>query len=185
MYFLRKAPNKGVRTIAKIAQRQIRRAANCAKIMLAILYDIFLHPPAYNYITPLLEQGKQNASGIALHKHSMGVSPRFAFGSLLLMATSPNQGGPPPRLPDHINSRSNSIHKRLCQVAAEYDPATRSIAFSFNFGHSYHNLVPAILAELKHIQAIPWPMIIDEPERQTLLQSRIAHHHRQQQQHEA
>ncbi len=184
LYFLRKAPDKGVGTIAKIAQRQIRRAADCAEIMYAILYDTFLHPPADNYITPLLEHGKQNTSGVTLHKHSMGVSPKFAFGTLLLMAAAPNLGKSPPSLPDHINIRSNSIHKRLCQVAAEYDIATRTIALNFNFGHSYQHLVPAILAELKHIQAIPWPIIIDEPE-QTLFRSRIAHHHCQQQQHEA
>ena len=185
LYFLRKAPDKGVGTIAKIAQRQMRRAANCAEIMHAILYDIFLHPPADNYITPLLEQGKQNTSGITLHKHSMGVSPKFAFGTLLLMATAPNQGESPSRLSGHINICSNSIHKRLCQVAAEYDIATRSIALNFNFGHSYQHLAPAILAELKHIQSIPWPVIIDEPERQTQLHSSTAHHHCQQQQQKA
>ena len=31
LYFLHKAPDKGVGTIAKIAQRQIRRAADCAE----------------------------------------------------------------------------------------------------------------------------------------------------------
>ncbi len=152
--------------------------------MYAILYDVFLHPPADNYITPLLQQGKQNTSGSPLHKHSMGVSPKFAFGTLLLMAIAPKQGEAPPSLSDHINIRSNSILKRLCQVVAEYDIATRTIALNFNFGRSYQHLVPAILAELKHIQSIPWPIIIDEPE-QTLFRSRIAHHHCQQQQHEA
>ena len=185
LHFLRKAPDKGVRSIAKIAQRQIRRAANCARIMHAIFYDIFLLPAAHNYITPLLEQGKQHASSVALHKHSMGVSPKYAFGSLLLMGSSPNQGGSPPRLPGPISSSHNSIHKRLRQVASEYDLATRSIALNFNFGHSYHTLVPAIMAELKHIQAIPWPMVIDEPEGQTLLQCRFAHRRRHQQQHGA
>ena len=177
--FLKKAPDKGVGTIAKIAQRQIRRAADCADIMCAVFHDIFLHPPADNYITPLLQQGKQNISGGPLHKHSMGVTPRFAFGTLLLMAMAPKQNEAPPGLPDHINLRSNSILKRLRQVVTEYDIATRTIALSFNFGRSYQRLAPAILAELKHIQFIPWPIILDEPE-QTPQQRHIAlhHHHR-------
>ena len=41
LYFLRKAPDEGVGTIAKIAQRQIRRAAACAEEMKTILYDFF------------------------------------------------------------------------------------------------------------------------------------------------
>ena len=41
LYFLRKAPDEGVGTIAKIAQRQIRRAAVCAEKMKTILYDFF------------------------------------------------------------------------------------------------------------------------------------------------
>ena len=100
------------------------------------------------------------------------------------MAIAPRQGEAPPRISYHINISSNSIHKRLCQVAAEYDIATRTTALTFNFGHSYQHLVPAILAELKRIQSIPWPIINNEPE-QTLVHSRKAHHHSQQQQHVA
>ena len=177
--FLKKAPDKGVGTINKIAQRQITRAADCAEIMSAIFHDIFLHPPADNYITPLLQQGRQNNSGGPPHKHSMGVTPRFAFGTLLLKAVAPKQSEAPPGLPYYIISRSNNILHRLRQVVTEYDTATTTIALSFNFGRSYQRLTPAFLAELKHIHRIPWPIIIDEPA-QTPQQRHIAlhHHHR-------
>ena len=139
--------------------------------MKTILYDIFLHPPADNYITSQLEKGKQNTTCSTLHKHSMGVSPKFAFATLLLMATGCKQGEAPPSTSDHVSTSSRSIHKRLCQVAAEYDIATRTTALTFNFGHNYQYLAPAFMAELKRIQSIPWPIIINDQE-QSLLHSR-------------
>ena len=139
--------------------------------MKTILYDIFLQPLADNYITSQLEKGKQNTTGSVLHKHSMGVTPKFAFATLLLTATGNRQGESPPSAPDQISRNSRNIHKRLCQVAADYDIPTRNTALTFNFGHNYQYLAPAFMAELKRIQSIPWPIIINEQE-QSLTNSR-------------
>ena len=164
-----------------IAHRRIRRAAECAGILQAIIYDIFLLPVTHNFIPHLMVQGKLQATKIALHKHSLGVSPRFAFGTLLLLATTHNQGGPATSFPGHLDSYSKSLLQRLRQVASEYDRATQSLALTHKFGHRYHSLEPAMIAEIKQTGAIPWPMLIGEPEEHTLLQSRIAHRRRQQQ----
>ena len=130
--------------------------------MKTILYDIFLQPLADNYITCQLEKGKQYTTGTVLHKHSMGVTPKFAFATLLLNAAANKQGVSPPSALDQISRNSRYIHKRLCQVAAEYDLSTRTAALTFNYCHNYQYLTPAFMAELKRIHSIPWPIIIDE-----------------------
>ena len=179
LHFLRKAPDRGVKTISIIAQRQIRRAAECAGIMQAIFYDIFLLPVANNFISHLLAQGKLQATRITLHKHSQGVSPRFAFGSLLLLATTHIQRGSASCFKDNLDPNSKSLLQRLRQVTTNYDRATQSLALTFKFGHRFHSLEPAVIAEIKQTEAIPWPLIIDEPEEQTLLQCRHTHRCRQ------
>ena len=184
LHFLRKAPDRGVKTISMIAQRQIRRAAECAGILQSILYDIFLLPATHEIIPHLLKQGKLQATSIALHKHSIGVSPRFAFGSLLLLASSPNRGAPAPCIPGPIDHSSKSILRRLRQAESEYDRPTQTLALTHNFGHDYQTLDPAILAEIKQAQASPWPIILDETGAPSLLNCRIANRRRLQQQHE-
>ena len=49
-------------------------------------YSIFLLPTNTDITQKLMMQGKQNAQAIKLHPHSIGVSPLFAFGMLLLLA---------------------------------------------------------------------------------------------------
>ena len=181
LHFLHQAPDRGVKTISIIAQRQIMRAAECAGIMQAIFYDIFLLPVADNFISHLIAQGKLQATRITLHKHSQGVSPRFAFGSLLLLATTHNQRGSAICFTGNLDPNSKSLLQRLRQVATAYDQATQSLALTFKFGHRFHSLEPAVIAEIKQTEAIPWPLIIDEPEEHTLLQCRNTHRCRQHQ----
>ena len=129
-----------------------------------ILYDIFMHPLDDIYITRQLERGKQNLAGTELHKHSMGVSPKFAFATLLLNAAAHEQEASPQRALGRISRNSRHIHKRLCQITAEYDISTRAAALKFNYGHSYQHLTPAFMEELKRIHSIPWPIILHEQE---------------------
>ena len=181
LHFLHKTPDRGVRTISKNAQRQIWRAAECAGKMQAILYDIFLLPNASNLIPNLLAQGKLQATKITLHKHSLGVSPIFAFGSLLLLATTHIQWSLATCFTGNLDLNSKDILQRLRQVVKDYDRATQSLALTFKFGLRFHALTSAALAEIKQIGANPWPLIIDEPEEPNLLQCRIINRRRQRQ----
>ena len=129
----------------------------------------------------MLAQGKTQSKKITLHKHSIGVSPIFAFGSLLLLAAPQFQRGLTACTTTNSVTNSQSILQRLCQVARDYYIATQSLALSFRFGLNLQSLSPAALAEIKHLQAIPWPLSLDEPEEPSLLQLRITHRRRQQQ----
>ena len=181
LHFPHKTSDRGVRTISKIAQRQIWRAAECAGTMQAILYDIFLLPNASNLIPNLLTQGKLQATKITLHKHSLGVSPIFAFGSLLLLAATHIQWNLATCFTGNLDLNSKNILQRLCQVARDYDRATQSLALAFKFGLRFHALTSAALAEIKQIGTIPWPLIVDEPEEPKLLQCRIINRRHQRQ----
>ena len=162
LHFLHKAPDKGALTIARIAQRQILRAAECASKVRTILYDIFLEPLDDTYISRQLEKGKQYLAGTTQHKHSMGVSPKYAFATLLLNAAANKQEAPPQETNGQISKYSIHIHKRLCQITAEFDITTRSAALTFNYGHCYQHLTPALIEELKRIHSIPWPIILND-----------------------
>ena len=142
--------------------------------MQAILYDIFLLPAASHIISDLLEQGKLQASKITLHKHSLGVSPIFVLGSLLLLATTQNLRVTDSRYKYNLDPNSRGILQQLRQVAKTYDRATQTLALTFSFGHHYHILHPAALAVIKQMGASPWPLLLDEPAAPTLLQTRIA-----------
>ena len=164
LHFLHKAPDKGAHTIAKIAQRQILRAAACASKVRTILYDIFMEPLDDIYISRQLEKGKQHLTGTKQHKHSMGVSPRYAFATLLLNAAANEQREPLQRINGQFSKQSMHIHKRLCQITAEYELTTRSAALTFNYGHCYRQLTPAIIEELKRLRSIPWIIMLNDQE---------------------
>ncbi len=161
LHFLHKAPDKGAHVIAKIAQRQIIRAAACAERMRVLLYDIFMEAMADNYISCQLERGKLHIAGTRQHKHSIGVPPKYAFATLLLNAAS--QSGQEPQ-PTHgrMSNHSKHIHKRLLHITEDYEIATRSTALIYNFGQCYRHITPTIIEELKRVRAIPWPIILGE-----------------------
>ena len=164
LHFLHKAPDKGAHTRAKIAQRQILRAAACASKVRTILYDIFMEPLDDIYISRQLEKGQQHLAGTKQHKHSMGVSPRYAFATLLLKAAANEHEEPLQRINGQISKHSIHIHKRLRQITAEFDITTRTAALTFNYGHCYQHLTPSIIEELKRHRSIPWPIILNDQE---------------------
>ena len=92
----------------------------------------------------------------------MGVSPKFAFATLLLNAAAYEQEASPQRALGQISRNSRHIHKRLCQITAEDDITTRNAALTFNYGHCYQHLTPAFIEELKRLHSIPWPIILVE-----------------------
>ena len=162
LHFLHKSPDKGAHTIARIAHRQITRAAACAERIKTILYDIFMEPLDDIYISRQLEKGKQHLTGTKQHKHSIGVSPKYAFATLLLNAAS--QAEQEPLQPTHglMSNRSKHIHKRLLHITEDYELTTRSAALTFNFGHCYRHITPAIVEELKRVRSIPWTIKLDD-----------------------
>ena len=164
LHFLHKAPDKGAHTIARIAHRQITRAAACAGKIRTLLYDIFTEALNDIYISRQLEKGKQHITGTKQHKHSIGVSPKYAFATLLLNAAS--QAKQEPLQPTYglMSNQSKHIHKRLLQITAEYELTTRSAALTFNYGHCYRHITPAIVEELKRVRSIPWTIKLDDQE---------------------
>ena len=129
-----------------------------------MLYDIFMEPMDDFYISRQLEKGKQHITGTKQHKHSIGVSPKYAFATLLLNAASQAEQEPPQPTYGLMCSRSKHIHKRLLRITAEYELTTRSAALTFNFGHCYRHITPAILSELKRVRSIPWTIILNDLE---------------------
>ncbi len=95
LHFLHKAPDKGAHTIAKIAQRQILRAAACASKVRSILYDIFMEPLDDIYISRQLEKGKQHLTGTMQHKHSMGGVTQVRVCNPPVECSSNRAGGAP------------------------------------------------------------------------------------------
>ena len=164
LYFLHKAPDKGVHTIARIAHRQITRAAACAERIRTLLYDIFMEALEDIYISSQLEKGKLHITGTRQHKHSIGVSPKYAFATLLLNAASQTEQGTLQPTPGLMSNRSKHIHKRLLHITEDYELTTRSAALTFNFGHCYRHITPAIVEELKRVRSIPWTIKLDGQE---------------------
>ena len=129
-----------------------------------MLYDIFMEPLDDIYISRQLEKGKQHLTGTKQHKHNIGVSPKYAFATLLLNAAS--QAKQEPLQPTYglMSNQSKHIHKRLLQITAEYELTTRSAALTFNYGHCYRHITPAIVEELKRVRSIPWTIKLDDQE---------------------
>ena len=69
-----------------IVLRELQQTVECANKLSTLFYSIFLLPTNTGITQKLMMQGKQNAQAIKLHPHSIGVSPLFAFGMLLLLA---------------------------------------------------------------------------------------------------
>ncbi len=160
LFFLHKAPDKGVHVIAKIAHRQIIRAAACAARMRTLLYDIFMEAMGDNYISSQLEKGKLHIAGTRQHKHSTGVPPKYAFATLLLNAASQSEQEPLPTY-GRMSNHSKHIHKRLLHITEDYEITTRSAALIFNFGQCYRHITPTIVEELKRVRSIPWPIKLE------------------------
>ena len=69
-----------------IVLRELQQTAECASKLLALLYNTFLLPASADLIQELVRYGKQHAQKVKLHMHSLGATPMFAFGTLLLLA---------------------------------------------------------------------------------------------------
>ena len=92
------------------------------------------------------------------------MSPRYAFATLLLNAAANEQQEPLHRTNGLFSNQSKHIHKRLLQITAEYELTTRSAALTFNYGHCYRRITPAIIEELKRVRSIPWIIKLDDQE---------------------
>ena len=170
---LHKSPEKGQQVIAKITHRQIISSATCAEKMRTLMYDIFMTATGDNYITHQLEKGKQRIYP-SQHKHSNGVTPKYAFMTLLLQAaihtnTVQYQHGLHPvhdlqLTQGRMDHHSIHIHNRLIQIVEDYEQSTRTAALSFNFGQDYQYINQAALEELKRVRSLPWTIKLDEPD---------------------
>ena len=173
LHFLHKSPDKGQQVIAKITHRQIVSSATCAEKMRTLMYDIFMTATGDNYITHQLEKGKQRIYP-SQHKHSNGVTPKYAFMTLLLQAAihtntvQYQQGLHPIRdlqlTQGRMDHHSIHIHNRLIQIVEDYEQSTRTAALSFNFGQDYQHINQAALEELKRVRSLPWTIKLDEPD---------------------
>ena len=161
----------------RVAQRQILRAAECSQAVMAILYDIFLLPASCQLISGLLKQGCQQAHKISFHKHSLGAPPIFAFGALLLLATSQSNWGANFYISNSLDLNSRSILQRLRHVARDNDRAIQRLALTFGFGHSNHALFPAVLAAMKQMDASPWPLLLVDPAESSTLHAHLTSVH--------
>ena len=171
--FLHVSPDKGQRVIAKILQRQIISSAACAERMRSLMYDIFLTTTEDSYIIKQLEKGKRRTTTTGQHKHSNGVSPKYAFMTLLLQAAictnteQYQQGLHPIRdlqlTQGRIDPHSLHIHNRLTQIIEDYELSTRSTALTFNYGHDYQHINRTAMEDLKRIRSLPWVIRLDTP----------------------
>ena len=123
---------------------------------------VFMEPLNDIDISRQLEEGKQHLTGTKQHKHSMRVSPRYAFAALLLNAAAKKQREPPQQINGQISKHSIHIHKRLCQITAEFEITTRTAALTFNYWHCYQQLTPAIIEVLKRLHSLPWAIILND-----------------------
>ena len=171
--FLHMSPDKGQKAIATIMHRQIVSTAACAEKMKSIMYDIFLTTTEDSYISHQLEKGKQRTTSTGQHKHSNGVSPKYAFMTLLLQAAihtntvQYQQGLHPIRdlqlTQGRMDHHSIHIHNRLIQIIEDYEQSTRSTALAFSYGHDYQHINRTAMEDLKRIRSLPWIIRLDEP----------------------
>ena len=171
--FLHMSPDKGQKAIATIMHRQIVTTAACAEKMKSIMYDIFLTTTEDSYISHQLEKGKQRTTSTGQHKHSNGVSPRYAFMTLLIQAaihtnTVQYQQGLHPicdlqLTQGRMDNHSIYIHNRLIQIIEDYEQSTRSTALAFSYGHDYQHINRTAMEDLKRIRSLPWIIRLDEP----------------------
>ena len=107
-------------------------------------------------------QGKQNAQAIKLHPHSIGVSPLFAFGMLLLLAADMLNSNP--GIKKAINKtcdlNSRYVLNQLCQTANYYNINIRKSALTFMIGHEVKQFQPLALAEIKLLENCPWMLTL-------------------------
>ena len=144
----------------------------CGK-MGTLMYDIFMTATGDNYITHQLEKGKQRIISPSQHKHSNGVTPKYAFMTLLLQAAihtntvQYQQGLHPIRdlqlTQGRMDHHSIHIHNRLIQIVEDYEQSTRSTALSFNFGQDYQHINQTAMEELKRVRSLPWTVRLDDP----------------------
>ena len=63
---------------------------------------------------------------------------------------------------NQFSTTGQSEQKEETGETAEFDITTRSAALTFNYGHCYQHLTPALIEELKRIHSIPWPIILND-----------------------
>ena len=134
----------------------------CANKLSTLLYSIFLLPANADLIQKLLRHGKQHAQATKLHMHSLGTTPIFAFGTLLLLAADMINSNPGTRKTMNKTSNLNSrdVLNQLCQTAKYYNINTRKSALTFMIGHEVKQFQPLALAEIKMLENCPWTIAL-------------------------
>ena len=145
-----------------IVLRELQQTVECANKLSTLFYSIFLLPTNTGITQKLMMQGKQNAQAIKLHPHSIGVSPLFAFGMLLLLAADMLNNKPEIKKAINITCDLNSRHmlNQLCQIANCYNINIRKSALTFMVGHAVERFHPLALAEIKLTKNCPWALTL-------------------------
>ena len=106
--------------------------------------------------------GKQNAQAVKLHIHSLGTTPIFAFGTLLLLAADMINSNPGMKKAIYKTSDLNSrdVLNQVCQTAKDYNINTRKSALTFMIGHEVKQFQPLALAEIKLMENCPWMLTL-------------------------
>ena len=164
LHFPRKGPDNGSLVLKTVAPRELLQAAECARKLQTLLYDIFLLPASGDLVLELMGQGKKHAQEVKLHKHSLGATPIFAFGTLLLLAADKIKDNPN-NYSTWAKYKASDLHSRgvlnkLCQVAKLHDTASRKLALTFMFEHEVKQLQPLALAEIKKMEGCPWTVAL-------------------------
>ena len=106
--------------------------------------------------------GKQHAQEVKLHMHSLGTTPIFAFGTLLLLAADMINSNPGTRktMNETSNLNNRDVLNQLCQTAKYYNINTRKSALTFMIGHEVKQFQPLALAEIKLTKDCPWMLTL-------------------------
>ena len=134
----------------------------CASKLSALLYSIFLLPANAGLIQELMRYGKQHAQKVKLHMHSLGATPIFAFGTLLLLAADKINSDPGTRktMDKASDLNSRDVLNQLCQTAKHHNINIRKSALTFMIGQEVMQLQPLALAEIKMMKNCPWTIAL-------------------------
>ena len=145
-----------------IVLRELQQTVECAIKLSALLYSIFLLPANAGLVQELIRYGKQHAQKVKLHMHSLGATPIFAFGTLLLLAADKINSDPGTRktMDKASDLNSRDVLNQLCQAAKHHNINIRKSALTFMIGQEVMQLQPLALAEIKMMENCPWTIAL-------------------------
>ena len=110
----------------------------------------------------ILMLGKQNLQKVKLHKHSLGPTPIFAFGTFLLRAADMINSNPGIKktINETCDLNCRDVLNQLCQTAKYYNINIRKSALTFMIGHEVKQFQPLALAEIKMLENCPWTIAL-------------------------